>query len=123
MAHSLVNYFEERVIKDPPFRFYFYLNVDGLITNIFWADAKMIRDFQIYGEVVSFDTTYRANKGYRPLALFVGLNNHRRWWYLVLLFYMKKHLKHLNDFLMYFLELCQRVSHKHSSQIKIPQLV
>ncbi|XP_070013679.1 protein FAR1-RELATED SEQUENCE 7-like [Nicotiana tabacum] len=38
----------------------------------------MIRDFQIYGhDVVSFDTTYRTNKEYRPLALFVGLNNHR----------------------------------------------
>ncbi|KAM3396165.1 protein FAR1-RELATED SEQUENCE 5-like isoform X1 [Capsicum galapagoense] len=37
----------------------------------------MIRDFQIYGEVVSFDTTYRTNKEYRPLTLFVGLNNHR----------------------------------------------
>ncbi|KAM3302419.1 protein FAR1-RELATED SEQUENCE 5-like isoform X1 [Capsicum chacoense] len=37
----------------------------------------MIREFQIYGEVVSFDTTYRTNKEYRPLTLFVGLNNHR----------------------------------------------
>ncbi|XP_060213351.1 protein FAR1-RELATED SEQUENCE 5-like [Lycium barbarum] len=36
----------------------------------------MIRDFKIYGDVVSFDTTYRTNKEYRPLALFVGLNNH-----------------------------------------------
>ncbi|KAM3270589.1 hypothetical protein P3S67_028791 [Capsicum chacoense] len=37
----------------------------------------MIRDFKIYGDIVSFDTTYRTNKEYRPLALFVGLNNHR----------------------------------------------
>lgn len=35
----------------------------------------MIRDCHIYGEVVSFDTTYRRNKEYRPLVLFVGLNN------------------------------------------------
>nr|XP_016484692.1 PREDICTED: protein FAR1-RELATED SEQUENCE 12-like [Nicotiana tabacum] len=32
---------------------------------------------RIYGNVVSFDITYRTNKEYRPLALFVGLNNHR----------------------------------------------
>ncbi|KAK6785971.1 hypothetical protein RDI58_014496 [Solanum bulbocastanum] len=37
----------------------------------------MIRDYKIYGDVVSFDTTYRTTKEYRPLALFVGLNNHR----------------------------------------------
>ncbi|KAF3631098.1 hypothetical protein FXO38_26794 [Capsicum annuum] len=50
---------------------------DSLITNVFWVDAKMIRDFKIYGDVVSFDTTYRTNREYRPLALFVDLNNHR----------------------------------------------
>ncbi|XP_075089661.1 protein FAR1-RELATED SEQUENCE 5-like isoform X2 [Nicotiana tabacum] len=76
VARSLVDYFEKRVIKDPSFRFSLQLDDDGLITNVFWADAKMIRDFQIYGDVVSFDTTYRTNKEYRPLALFVGLNNH-----------------------------------------------
>ncbi|KAM3360979.1 hypothetical protein P3S68_015833 [Capsicum galapagoense] len=38
----------------------------------------MIRDFKIYGDIVSFDTAYRTNKEHRPLALFVGLNNHRK---------------------------------------------
>ncbi|PHT59190.1 hypothetical protein CQW23_01553 [Capsicum baccatum] len=52
------------------------LDDDSLITNVFWVDAKMIRDFKMYEDVVSFDTPYRTNKEYRPLALFVGLNNH-----------------------------------------------
>ncbi|KAF3683319.1 60S ribosomal protein L30 [Capsicum annuum] len=38
----------------------------------------MIRDFKIYGDIVSFDTTYRTNKEYQPLALPIGLNNHRK---------------------------------------------
>lgn len=37
----------------------------------------MIRDYKIYGDTVSFDTTYRTNKEYLSLALLVGLNNHR----------------------------------------------
>ncbi|KAM3340234.1 hypothetical protein P3S68_030104 [Capsicum galapagoense] len=45
VAHSLVNYFEERVIKDPSFQFSLQLDSDGLITNVFWADVKMIRNF------------------------------------------------------------------------------
>ncbi|KAG8374726.1 hypothetical protein BUALT_Bualt10G0025900 [Buddleja alternifolia] len=41
-------------------------------------DARMIKDYNVYGNVVLFDTTYRTNKNYKPLALFVGLNNHRK---------------------------------------------
>ncbi|KAL3500054.1 hypothetical protein ACH5RR_039147 [Cinchona calisaya] len=37
----------------------------------------MIKDYDIFGDVVSFDTIYRTNKAYRPLASFVGMNNHR----------------------------------------------
>lgn len=77
VARSLVNYFEKRTLEDLAFRFSLQLDDEGLITNIFWADGKMIRDFKIYGDIVSFDTTYRTNKEYRPLALFVGLNNYR----------------------------------------------
>ncbi|XP_059306539.1 protein FAR1-RELATED SEQUENCE 5-like [Lycium ferocissimum] len=77
VARSLVGYFEKRTLEDPAFRYSLDLDDNGLITNVFWADGKMIRDFKIYGDVVSFDTTYRTNKEYRPLALFVGLNNHR----------------------------------------------
>ena len=37
----------------------------------------MIVDYKLFGDVVSFDTTYRINKAYRPLAMFVGFNHHR----------------------------------------------
>ena len=47
------------------------------ITNIFWADAKMIIDYGQFRDVVSFDTTYKVNKENRPFAAFVGFNHHR----------------------------------------------
>ena len=37
----------------------------------------MIVDYKLFGDVVSFDTTYRINKAYQPLAMFVGFNHHR----------------------------------------------
>ncbi|KAF7844475.1 protein FAR1-RELATED SEQUENCE 5-like [Senna tora] len=54
--------------------------IDGevQITNIFWADARMVLDYGYFGEVVSFDTTFCTNKANRPLALFGGLNHHKR---------------------------------------------
>jgi zinc finger SWIM domain-containing protein 3 len=49
-----------------------------LITNIFWADAKMVADYKSYGYVVGFDTTYRKLNDGRPLGLLVGVNNHKK---------------------------------------------
>jgi zinc finger SWIM domain-containing protein 3 len=37
----------------------------------------MIVDYELFGDVVFFDTTYRTSKEYRPLAMFVGFNHHR----------------------------------------------
>ncbi|CAN1332045.1 Protein FAR1-RELATED SEQUENCE 7, partial [Linum perenne] len=34
-------------------------------------------DAAVFGDSISFDTTYRTNKDYRPLALFVWYNHHR----------------------------------------------
>ncbi|KAL5736749.1 hypothetical protein ACOSP7_031199 [Xanthoceras sorbifolium] len=47
------------------------------ITNIFWANARMIIDYGQFGDVVSFDTSYKINKENRPFAVFVGLNHYR----------------------------------------------
>jgi zinc finger SWIM domain-containing protein 3 len=51
------------------------LDVEELITNIFWVNAGMVIDYSHFGDVVTFDTTYSTNKDVRPLDLFLGLNN------------------------------------------------
>ncbi|XP_028094045.1 protein FAR1-RELATED SEQUENCE 5-like [Camellia sinensis] len=65
-------------MKDSSFHFTVQLDVGEQITNIFWADPKMIIDYSLFGDFVSFDTTYRTHKDYRPLAVFVGFNNYRK---------------------------------------------
>ncbi|KAG2609753.1 hypothetical protein PVAP13_4KG086466 [Panicum virgatum] len=52
-------------------------NCEEHITNIFWADAKMILDYAHFGDVVTFDTTFDTNKEYRPFGVFLGLNQFR----------------------------------------------
>jgi len=54
----------------------FQMDVEEQITNIFWADAQMINHYG-YFDVTTFDTTYKMNKDYQPLEVFVGLNNFR----------------------------------------------
>ncbi|XP_028052260.1 protein FAR1-RELATED SEQUENCE 5-like [Camellia sinensis] len=44
------------------------------ITNIF---GLMLTDYGQFGDVVTFDTTYKLNSAHRPFASFVGFNHHR----------------------------------------------
>ncbi|KAL7219348.1 hypothetical protein ACSBR2_012424 [Camellia fascicularis] len=44
---------------------------------MFWANAQMIMDYAQFGDVVTFDTTYKLKKEHRPFASFVGFNHHR----------------------------------------------
>ncbi|KAF5960661.1 hypothetical protein HYC85_001870 [Camellia sinensis] len=76
-AGSLLRYFQQQVAENPYFYYAIQLDVDEMITNIFWADHQMITDYGLFGDAVSFDTTFRTNKEYCPLALFSGFNHFR----------------------------------------------
>ncbi|WJX30659.1 hypothetical protein P8452_19175 [Trifolium repens] len=74
---ALLMYFK-RQSENPSFFYDFQMDVEEKITNIFWADAQMINDYEYFGDVITFDTTFKSNKDYRPLGVFVGLNNHKQ---------------------------------------------
>jgi len=74
---ALMMYFKKES-ENPSFYYDFQMDVEEQITNIFWVDAQMINDYGYCGDVITFDTTYKTNMGYRPLGVFVGLNNHRQ---------------------------------------------
>ncbi|XP_073138394.1 protein FAR1-RELATED SEQUENCE 3-like [Henckelia pumila] len=52
------------------------MDVEEQITNVFWADARMLIDYEYFGDVVSLNTTYCTNRAHRPLAIFSGFNHH-----------------------------------------------
>ena len=76
-AGCVLKYFSDEILKNPLFFHSVQLDNEEQITNIFWADARMIIDYSQFGDVVSFDTTYKINKQNRSFAVFVGLNHHR----------------------------------------------
>nr|XP_027124308.1 protein FAR1-RELATED SEQUENCE 7-like [Coffea arabica] len=41
-------------------------------------EAGMLIDYNFFGDVVTFDTSYKTNKEYRPLGVFVSFNQHRQ---------------------------------------------
>ncbi|KAK3218191.1 hypothetical protein Dsin_012161 [Dipteronia sinensis] len=78
LFHKLLKLAEESGISlKSSYELLVQLDSEEQITNMFWADARMIIDYGQFGDVMSFDTTYKINKENRPLVVFVGLNHHR----------------------------------------------
>uniref|UniRef100_J3NAK1 SWIM-type domain-containing protein n=1 Tax=Oryza brachyantha TaxID=4533 RepID=J3NAK1_ORYBR len=46
------------------------------VIKLFWTDAQSRIDYDAFGEVVVFDSTYRVNKYNLPFIPFVGVNHH-----------------------------------------------
>ena len=74
---ALLGYFQKQAFKNPYFYYAVQLDSDEMITNIFWADHEMITDYGLFGDAISFDTTFRTNKECRPFAIFTGFNHYR----------------------------------------------
>jgi MULE transposase domain len=73
----MLRYFYNQTLENGSFKHIEQLDEKGQITNVFWADAKMLIDYAHFGDVITFDTTYNTNKEFRPLGVFVGFNHFR----------------------------------------------
>ncbi|XP_042483653.1 protein FAR1-RELATED SEQUENCE 5-like [Macadamia integrifolia] len=72
---SLLAYFESMKEKDP--EFIYSTNVsDKAVSAVFWIDGKGKSDYEIFSDVVVFDTTYKKNQYRWSYGLFTGVNNH-----------------------------------------------
>ena len=76
-AGSILRYFQDRCAENPSFQCAVQLGCEEKITNIFWADAKMLIDYAQFGDVITFDTIFGTNREIRPLGVFVGFNHFR----------------------------------------------
>jgi hypothetical protein len=66
------DYFEELKKEDLNFFYEFTLDNDGRVEHMFWVDGEARRLFALYGDCVSFDTTYCTNKYNMLCAPFIG---------------------------------------------------
>ncbi|XP_025702657.1 protein FAR1-RELATED SEQUENCE 5-like [Arachis hypogaea] len=77
-TNATVVYLQGKAAADPMSTARYNVTNDGMLANLFWADGASRADFQHFGDVVAFDSTYRKNKYRRPLVIFSGTNNHRQ---------------------------------------------
>uniref|UniRef100_A0A453EG15 Protein FAR1-RELATED SEQUENCE n=1 Tax=Aegilops tauschii subsp. strangulata TaxID=200361 RepID=A0A453EG15_AEGTS len=75
---QLLDYFRNKQAEDP--RYYYKFKVHpqkpSKVLCIFWADGYSRKMYDLYGDSLSFDTTYKTNKYNLPFAPFVGVFGH-----------------------------------------------
>ncbi|KAI5352456.1 hypothetical protein L3X38_005347 [Prunus dulcis] len=75
-AQSLINLFKRKQAEDPMFFYTVQVDQENRMTNFFWRDGRSRIDYDCFGDVVVFDTTYRTNRYNMICAPFVGVNHH-----------------------------------------------
>jgi hypothetical protein len=58
---TTLDYFEELKKEDPEFYYNYTLDDEDRIENLFWVDGAARKAFDLYGDCISFDTTYLTN--------------------------------------------------------------
>ncbi|CAB4270388.1 unnamed protein product [Prunus armeniaca] len=61
-AQSLMNLFKRKQAEDPMFFYTVQVDQENRMTNFFWRDGRSRIDYDCFGDVVVFDTTYRTNR-------------------------------------------------------------
>lgn len=59
------------------FYFAYELETDGTLKHVLWANVVARLTYALYGDIVSFDTTYDTNRYKMIFVPFIGLDNHR----------------------------------------------
>ncbi|XP_047083033.1 protein FAR-RED IMPAIRED RESPONSE 1-like [Lolium rigidum] len=62
-------------VKDPLFNYTFQIDNDCRVTTLLWTSIQNSTHYHSFGDVITFDTTYRSNMYEIPFGLFVGVNN------------------------------------------------
>nr|XP_045090126.1 protein FAR1-RELATED SEQUENCE 5-like [Aegilops tauschii subsp. strangulata] len=77
-AATVIGIMVSRKQRDPSFFFEYKLDKEGHMNRIFWCDSQSRHDYEDFGDVLVFDSTYKMNRYGMPFIPFVGLNNHRK---------------------------------------------
>ncbi|XP_057757619.1 protein FAR1-RELATED SEQUENCE 5-like [Arachis stenosperma] len=77
-ANVAIIYLEGKAVSDPMCMARYNLTDKNMLANLFWADGGSRVNYQHFGDVLSFDSTYKKNKYRRPWVIFSGSNNNKQ---------------------------------------------
>ncbi|KAL4316509.1 hypothetical protein AHAS_Ahas15G0292200 [Arachis hypogaea] len=77
-AESCLRYLRECKENDPALYYKEVVDGEGVLQHLFWCDGTSQIDYQVFRDVVEFDTTYKKNVYLSPLVVFSGVNHHNQ---------------------------------------------
>ncbi|XP_016199973.1 protein FAR1-RELATED SEQUENCE 5-like [Arachis ipaensis] len=75
---ATISYLEGKANADMITAARYTRTADNHLASLFWADGEMMSDYQLFGDVLAFNSTYRSNKYRKPLVVFSGSNHHKQ---------------------------------------------
>ncbi|RYQ79726.1 hypothetical protein Ahy_Scaffold1g106590 isoform A [Arachis hypogaea] len=75
---ATISYLEGKANADMTTVARYTRTADDRLGSLFWVDGEMMSDYQLFGDVMAFDSTYRSNKYKKPLVVFSGSNHHKQ---------------------------------------------
>ncbi|KAK1398179.1 hypothetical protein POM88_008042 [Heracleum sosnowskyi] len=76
-ADMIIQKFKDKnETTDNSFAYEYQTDSSGHLTRIFWVDARGRKSYDLFGDVLSVDATYRTNKYSMVFVPFIGIDNH-----------------------------------------------
>ncbi|XP_071741266.1 protein FAR1-RELATED SEQUENCE 5-like [Rutidosis leptorrhynchoides] len=77
-AQIMIDMLKNRKESCPNFSFEYFTDENNILGGFFWADDHAKRNYSAFGDVVSFDATFRSNKYKMKFVPFTGIDNHKK---------------------------------------------
>ena len=77
IEHTL-DYIKKLQVDKPGFVYKAQRDSSNSILSLFWTDSRSRLDYLLYGDIISFDTTFSTNKYNMPFTPIIGVNGHSR---------------------------------------------
>ncbi|XP_057746418.1 protein FAR1-RELATED SEQUENCE 5-like [Arachis stenosperma] len=77
-AAATISYLEGKVNADMTTVARYTRTANNRLGSLFWVDGEIMWDYQLFGDVMAFDSTYRSNKYKKLLVVFSGSNHHKQ---------------------------------------------
>lgn len=77
-ASGALKYLRDLRKNDPMMFVTHTVDQDGRLEHMFWCDGESRLNYEVFGDVLAFDATYKKNKYLCPLVVFSGVNHHNQ---------------------------------------------
>ncbi|CAJ2664161.1 protein FAR1-RELATED SEQUENCE 5-like [Trifolium pratense] len=77
-SRAALAYLRSLKSSDPTMYWKHTVDKQGRLEHLFWSDGRSQMDYNIFGDVLAFDATYKKNRYLCPLVIFSGVNHHNQ---------------------------------------------